>query len=74
MRAGYVFDLRFLEWKIQPISMIFGIPNNEWWNFKKCYCFFVDIKSFEISAYIENRIFTKNVNNFDIPRQIFPWL
>ena len=27
MRVGYVFDLRFLEWKIQPISMIFGIPN-----------------------------------------------
>ena len=24
---GYVFDSRFSEWKIQPISMIFGIPN-----------------------------------------------
>ena len=28
MRVGYVFDLRFSEGKIQPISMIFGIPKN----------------------------------------------
>ena len=31
MRAGYIFYLRFSEclllWKIQPISVIFGIPN-----------------------------------------------
>ena len=27
VRVGYVFDSRFLEWKIQPISMIFGILN-----------------------------------------------
>ena len=27
MRVGYVFDLRFSEWKIQLISMIFGILN-----------------------------------------------
>ena len=27
MRVGYVLDLSFLEWKIQPISMIFGILN-----------------------------------------------
>ena len=27
MRVGYVFDLRCSEWKIQPISMIFGILN-----------------------------------------------
>ena len=27
MRVGYVFDLRFSECKIQPISMIFGILN-----------------------------------------------
>ena len=25
MRVGYVFDLRFSEWKIQPISTIFCI-------------------------------------------------
>ena len=25
MHVGYVFDLHFSEWKIQPISMIFGI-------------------------------------------------
>ena len=25
MRVGYVFDLRLSEWKIEPISMIFGI-------------------------------------------------
>ena len=27
IRVGYVFDLRFLEWTIQPISMISGIPS-----------------------------------------------
>ena len=27
MRVGYVFDSRFLEWKIQPISTIFCILN-----------------------------------------------
>ena len=30
MDTGYVFDLRFLEWKTQPISMISGIPNKYW--------------------------------------------
>ena len=25
MRVGYVFNLRFSEWKIHPIFMIFGI-------------------------------------------------
>ena len=35
--------------------------------------FFLEgIKTFEISAYIQNLIFTKNVNKFDIPRQSFP--
>ena len=29
MRVGYVFDLRFSERKIQPISMSFGILNKE---------------------------------------------
>ena len=29
MPVGYVFDLRFLEWKIHPISMIFGILNKQ---------------------------------------------
>ena len=29
MRVDYVFDLRFLECKIQPISMIFGILNKQ---------------------------------------------
>ena len=23
MRVGYIFDLRFLEWTIRPISMVF---------------------------------------------------
>ena len=36
--------------------------------------FIVSIKTFEISAHIFNRIFTKNVNNFEILRQIFPLL
>ena len=35
MRVGYVFESRFLAEKIKPISMIFGIFNKEWWNFKK---------------------------------------
>ena len=35
MRVDYVFDLCFLECKIQPISMIFGILNKQQWNFKK---------------------------------------
>ena len=53
--------------------MIFGILNKEWSNFKKMLSiFFVDLKVYEISAYIWNLIFTKNVNNFEIPRQIFP--
>ena len=29
MHVDYVFDLRFLECKIQPISMIFGILNKQ---------------------------------------------
>ena len=29
MRVGYVFDLRFSECKIQPISIIFGILNKK---------------------------------------------
>ena len=29
IRVDYVFDLRFLECKIQPISMIFGILNKQ---------------------------------------------
>ena len=34
--------------------------------------FFVGIKNFwDIGTYL-NGIFTKNVNNFEIPRQIFP--
>ena len=36
------------------------------------FIFFVGVKTFEISAYILNLIFTKNVNNFEIPRQIVP--
>ena len=36
--------------------------------------FFCGYKSLEISAYNENRIFKKKVNNFEIPRQIFPQL
>ena len=36
MRVGYVFESRFSEGVIQPISMIFGVLNIELWsNFKK---------------------------------------
>ena len=34
--------------------------------------FNIGIKTFEVSAYILNLIFTKNKSNFEIPRQIFP--
>ena len=52
--------------------MIFGILNKEWWIFKKMLSiFFVGIKALEISAYVENRIFIKDVNNFETLRQIF---
>ena len=35
MRIGYVFESRFSAGMIQPISIIFGILNKEWSNFKK---------------------------------------
>ena len=35
MRVGYVFESRFSEGVIQPISMIFGVLNKEWPNFEK---------------------------------------
>ena len=35
MRVGYVFESRFSAGMIQRISMIFGILNKEWLNFKK---------------------------------------
>ena len=51
--------------------MIFGIHNKEWSNVKKNVIYFlVGIKTFEISAYVKNRIFTKNVSNIEILRQI----
>ena len=39
MRVRYVFESRFSAGMIKPISMIFGILNNKWSNFKKCYLF-----------------------------------
>ena len=35
MRVGCVFELHFSAGKIYSISMIFGIRNKEWLNFKK---------------------------------------
>ena len=35
IRVGYVFESRFSKGVIQPISMIFGVLNKEWSNFKK---------------------------------------
>lgn len=43
MPVGYVFDLRFLEWKIHPISMMFGILNKEWSIFKKMLFIFLKV-------------------------------
>ena len=52
--------------------MAFGILNKEWSNFKETVIYLlVGIKIFEISAYFENRIFTRNVNNFETLGQIF---
>ena len=33
--------------------------------------FLIGIKTFEISAYVQNLFFTKNVNNFETLTQIF---
>ena len=35
MRVGFVLESRFSAEMIWPISMIFGILNKEWSNFKK---------------------------------------
>ena len=35
IRVGYVFESRFSKGVIQPISMIFGVLNEERSNFKK---------------------------------------
>ena len=64
----------FLEGITNRFLYIF-VLNKERWNFKKMlFNFLVSIKTFEISAYIFNRIFTKNVNDFKILRKIFPLL
>ena len=62
MRVGYVFDLRFLEWKIQPISTIFGmatlISNNG--NLKKCYFFSFRYKNlWDIGVYLKPHFYEK---------------
>ena len=53
MRVGYVSESRFLAGMIYLISMIFGILNKEWSNFKKMlFIFLMGKKTFEISAYV----------------------
>ena len=53
MRVGYVFESRFSAGMILLISMIFGILNKEWSNFKKMlFIFLMGKKTFEISAYV----------------------
>ena len=66
--VGYVFQSRFSAGKIWPISIIFG---RMFELLETVINFFVGVKTFEISAYVENHIFTKNVNNFETLRQIF---
>ena len=46
MRVGYVFDSRFSEWKIQPISTIFASLINNDGNLRKCYLFSYRYKNF----------------------------
>ena len=43
LRVGYVFESRFSTGMIQPISMIFGILNKEWSNFKKMLFIFLQV-------------------------------
>ena len=45
IRVGYVFDLRFSERKIQPISMIFGILNKQYGTLENVIYFLVAISS-----------------------------
>ena len=71
IRLGYVFHSRFSAESIQPISMIFDILHEDGATLRKCYYFVVGIKTLKISAYVENRIFTKNVGNFETLRQIY---
>ena len=40
---GYVFESRFSAGMIQPISIIFGILNKEWSNFKKMLFIFLQV-------------------------------
>ena len=41
MRVGYIFESRFSEEIIWPISMIFVISDKEWCNFKKMFFIFL---------------------------------
>ena len=61
MLVGYVFDLRFSEWKIQPISMIFGILSiNNNGTLRKCYLFSCRYKNlWDIGMYLKPHFYEK---------------
>ena len=71
-RVGYLFESGFLEGITKRFLYILVSLIKNGGTLRKCYLILYSIKTFEISAYIFNRIFTKNVNNFEILRQIFP--
>ena len=52
MCVGYVFDSRFSDRTIQPISMIFSVLNMMMELKENFIHFLVGIKTFEISVYI----------------------
>ena len=64
MRVGYVFDSRFSEWKIQPISTIFCILNHVLINndgtLRKCCSFSNRYKNFwDVGIYLKPHFYEK---------------
>ena len=60
MDTGYVFDLRFLEWKTQPISMISAYQINNDGTLRKCYLFSCRYKNlWDIGIYLKPHFYEK---------------
>ena len=68
LRVDYVFESCFSIGIVQRISMIFAILNKEWSNFKKMLFIFLQVKKRLRYRLCKNRLFTKNVNNFETLR------
>ena len=72
VRVGYDLIRVFQNERFNRFLLFFASLINNNGTLRKFIFFLIGIKTFEISAYIFNIIFTKNENNFEIPRQIFP--